>query len=89
MCPHAVIRMKVYDPKNLEGAPEGFKSADAKMPDFKGQKFTIQPAPEDCTGCGLCVDVCPAKSKTDPKKKAINMAKNYYITLQSSNNVTS
>ncbi|HOW87671.1 MAG TPA: pyruvate:ferredoxin (flavodoxin) oxidoreductase [Candidatus Omnitrophota bacterium] len=73
VCPHAVIRMKVYDPKYLEKAPEGFKSADAKMPDFKGQKFTIQPAPEDCTGCGLCVDVCPAKSKTDPKKKAINM----------------
>ena len=74
VCPHAVIRMKIYDPKNLEKAPEGFKSADAKMPDFKGQKFTIQPAPEDCTGCGLCVEVCPAKSKTDPKKKAINMA---------------
>jgi pyruvate-ferredoxin/flavodoxin oxidoreductase len=74
VCPHAVIRMKVYDPKCLEGAPEGFKSADAKMPDFKGQKFTIQIAPEDCTGCGLCVDTCPAKSKTDPKKKAINMA---------------
>ncbi len=74
VCPHAVIRMKVYDPKHLEGAPEGFKSADAKMPDFKGQKFTIQIAPEDCTGCGLCVDTCPAKSKTDPKKKAINMA---------------
>jgi len=74
VCPHAVIRMKVYDPKLLEKAPEGFKSADAKMPDFKGQKFTIQVAPEDCTGCGLCVDTCPAKSKTDPKKKAINMA---------------
>ncbi len=73
VCPHAVIRMKVYDPKHLEGAPEGFKSADAKMPDFKGQKFTIQVAPEDCTGCGLCVSVCPAKSKTDPNKKAINM----------------
>ena len=73
VCPHAVIRMKVYDPKYLTGAPEGFKFADAKMPDFKGQKFTIQVAPEDCTGCGLCVDTCPAKSKTDPKKKAINM----------------
>ena len=73
VCPHAVIRMKVYDPKYLEKAPEGFKSADAKMPDFKGQKFTIQIAPEDCTGCGLCVETCPAKSKTDPKKKAINM----------------
>lgn len=73
VCPHAVIRMKVYDPQYLKDAPEGFKSADAKMPDFKGQKFTIQVAPEDCTGCGVCVDTCPAKSKTDPKKKAINM----------------
>ncbi len=73
VCPHAVIRMKVYDPRYLEGAPEGFKSADAKMPDFKGNKFTIQVAPEDCTGCGVCVDTCPAKSKTDLKKKAINM----------------
>ncbi len=73
VCPHAVIRMKVYDPKHLEGAPAGFKSADAKMPDFKGQKFTIQVAPEDCTGCGACVETCPAKSKTDPNKKAINM----------------
>ncbi|MBU9889317.1 MAG: 4Fe-4S dicluster domain-containing protein, partial [Candidatus Omnitrophica bacterium] len=73
VCPHAVIRMKIYDPKHLEGAPEGFKAVDAKMPDFKGQKFTIQVAPEDCTGCGVCVDTCPAKSKTDPKKKAINM----------------
>ncbi|MFH1799380.1 MAG: pyruvate:ferredoxin (flavodoxin) oxidoreductase [Candidatus Omnitrophota bacterium] len=73
VCPHAVIRAKVYDPKYLENAPEGFKSVDAKTPDFKGNKLTIQPAPEDCTGCGLCVDVCPAKSKTDPKKKAINM----------------
>ena len=73
VCPHAVIRMKVYDPRYLDKAPEGFKSADAKMPDFKGQKFTIQIAPEDCTGCGVCVETCPAKSKTDPKKKAINM----------------
>ena len=73
VCPHAVIRMKVYDPKHLENAPQGFKSADAKMPAFKGQKFTIQVAPEDCTGCGVCVETCPAKSKTDPSKKAINM----------------
>ncbi len=74
VCPHAVIRMKAYDPKYLADAPEGFKSSDAKMPVFKGQKFTIQVAPEDCTGCGLCVETCPAKSKTDPEKKAINMA---------------
>ncbi len=73
VCPHAVIRMKVYEPNILEKAPSTFKSTDAKMPDFKGKKITIQPAPEDCTGCGLCVDVCPAKNKNDATKKAINM----------------
>ncbi len=58
VCPHAAIRAKAYDPAELAGAPETFKSADAKPP-FKGKKFTIQIAPEDCTGCGLCSKVCP------------------------------
>ncbi len=74
VCPHGVIRMKIYDPKLLDGAPETFKSADARGKDFSGQKFTIQVAPEDCTGCGSCVHVCPAKNKAEPAKKAINMA---------------
>ncbi len=73
VCPHAAIRAKVYDPAALEGAPEGFQSVDYKAPDFKGNKFTIQVAPEDCTGCTLCVQVCPAKDKAEPKRKAINM----------------
>lgn len=73
VCPHAVIRMKAYDPKYLEGAPETFKSTDAKNKDWAGQKLTIQVSPEDCTGCGLCVRVCPAKNKKDPSKKAINL----------------
>ena len=73
-CPHASIRMKVYDAALLEGAPETFKSVDARGKDFKGMKFTIQVAPEDCTGCGECVQVCPAKNKTEPSRKAINMA---------------
>ena len=72
VCPHAAIRMKVYDAAALEGAPEGFKSADAKAP-YAGMKATVQCYPEDCTGCGLCVSVCPAKSKTVEGQKAITM----------------
>ncbi|AQT69695.1 Pyruvate-flavodoxin oxidoreductase [Anaerohalosphaera lusitana] len=78
ICPHATIRGKVYDAKYLEDAPETFKSADAKGKDFKGMKWTIQVAPEDCTGCGACVVQCPAKEKDENKqptgRKAINMA---------------
>ncbi|HRY51890.1 MAG TPA: pyruvate:ferredoxin (flavodoxin) oxidoreductase [Candidatus Paceibacterota bacterium] len=73
ICPHASIRMKVYDPKHLAGAPATFKSTDARSPEFKGQKYTLQVAAEDCTGCVLCVEVCPAKNKTEAKLKAINM----------------
>jgi pyruvate-ferredoxin/flavodoxin oxidoreductase len=73
VCPHAAIRMKVYDPEKLEGAPETFKSVDFKSKDFEGLKLTIQTAPEDCTGCGLCVEVCPAKNKAQPKFRALNM----------------
>ncbi|NLC82042.1 MAG: 4Fe-4S dicluster domain-containing protein, partial [Lentisphaerae bacterium] len=77
VCPHAAIRGKVYDPANLKDAPETFKSVDAKGvvgKAYPGYKYTIQIAPEDCTGCGLCVQRCPAKNKADPAKKAINMA---------------
>ncbi len=73
VCPHAVIRSKVYDPKLLEKAPATFKSTDAKWKDFPGMKYTIQVSVSDCTGCGLCVQNCPAKNKADAAKKAINM----------------
>ncbi len=73
VCPHATIRAKVYDPKELANAPSTFKSIDFKGVEYKGMKYTIQIAPEDCTECGLCVDVCPAKSKSEAKVKAINM----------------
>jgi pyruvate-ferredoxin/flavodoxin oxidoreductase len=73
-CPHAVIRTKVYDPKQLEKAPATFKSIDAKFKEFPGMKYTVQVAPEDCTGCELCVEACPSKDKTQPSHKAINMA---------------
>ncbi len=74
ICPHAAIRPKVYDPASLAKAPATFKSVDYKGKEFPGQKFTIQVAPEDCTGCGICVSVCPAKDKTNPQHKAIDMA---------------
>ncbi len=73
VCPHAAIRMKAYDAECLEGAPAAFKSVAAKGKELAGRKFTLQIAPEDCTGCGACVYNCPAKSKTEEGHKAINM----------------
>jgi pyruvate-ferredoxin/flavodoxin oxidoreductase len=73
-CPHAAIRFKIYDEALLADAPPTFKSAKARGKEYAGMVATIQTAPEDCTGCGLCVQVCPAKDKSEPKRKAINMA---------------
>ena len=73
VCPHAVIRAKVYDEGELANAPQTFKSIAARDHDWQGSKFTIQVAAEDCTGCALCVDVCPAKNKSQPRLRAINM----------------
>ena len=73
VCPHAVIRAKVYDASLLGNAPEGFKSERPRWLEFKSLRYTIQVSPEDCTGCALCVEVCPAKSKSEAKHKAINM----------------
>jgi pyruvate-ferredoxin/flavodoxin oxidoreductase len=73
VCPHAVIRIKVYDSKELAGAPATFKACDARDKEWAGMKYTIQVAPEDCTGCGVCVDVCPVKNKSEVRLKAINM----------------
>ena len=70
---HAAIRAKVYDRAALADAPPTFQSTDYKGNEYKGKAFTIQVAAEDCTGCNLCVNVCPAKDKTNPKHKAINM----------------
>ncbi|MBN1960780.1 MAG: pyruvate:ferredoxin (flavodoxin) oxidoreductase [Deltaproteobacteria bacterium] len=74
VCPHAAIRAKFYPAALLDKAPAAFKSIDFKSPTTKGAKFTIQVAPEDCTGCTLCYQTCPTKSKTDPSHKALNMA---------------
>ncbi len=72
-CPHAAIRAKVYEPAALGGAPEGFLSTEYRAPDLRGLAYTLQVAPEDCTGCRLCVEVCPAKDRSNPRHKAINM----------------
>ncbi len=73
VCPHGVIRAKVYDDSYLGGAPATFKAVAARWKDMKDRKYTLQVAPEDCTGCTLCVKVCPAKSKSEVKHRAINM----------------
>jgi len=73
VCPHAAIRIKVAANADMAKAPEGFKSADYKMKDFPDSKFIVQVAPEDCTGCTLCMQACPSKSKEDPTKKALGM----------------
>ena len=73
-CPHSAIRAKVVQPEALEDAPSALQSLDVKSRDMRGQKYVLQVAPEDCTGCNLCVEVCPAKDRQNPEIKAINMA---------------
>ena len=73
VCPHAVIRAKVYDASLLGPAPTGFKSEKPRWREFESFRYTLQVSPEDCTGCELCVEVCPVKSKSEAKHKAINM----------------
>ncbi|MGD8488036.1 MAG: pyruvate:ferredoxin (flavodoxin) oxidoreductase [Anaerolineae bacterium] len=85
-CPHATIRFKIYDEALLSDAPEAFKSAKARGKEYADMVATIQVAPEDCTGCGLCVEACPAKDRTEPKRKAINMAPQMPIRLQEREN---
>jgi pyruvate-ferredoxin/flavodoxin oxidoreductase len=74
VCPHSAIRAKVYDAEHLAGAPASFKAVAARWKDMKDRKYTLQVAPEDCTGCTLCVECCPVKSKSEVKHRAINMA---------------
>ena len=73
VCPHATIRIKAYPEEDLAGAPESFLSMPYKGKEYPGWLYTIQVAVEDCTGCGACVHVCPAKNKREPRFKAINM----------------
>jgi pyruvate-ferredoxin/flavodoxin oxidoreductase len=73
VCPHAAIRMKVYEPSAVEGAPDTLQHKEWRDRERPGMWMTIQVAPDDCTGCGVCVDICPAKSKEVVKHKAIDM----------------
>jgi len=73
VCPHSAIRAAVYPPQHLTAAPATFKATDYRGGEFKGSKYSLQVAPEDCTGCTLCVMVCPAKDKSDPKHRALDM----------------
>ena len=73
VCPHAVIREKVYPVSHLAAAPEGFPSAAARWKEFDNWRYTLQVSPDDCTGCALCFEVCPVKNKTESRRKAINM----------------
>ena len=74
VCPHAVIRAKLAPPQVLQGAPQGFRHTAARERTFAGEHFTIQVSAEDCTGCRLCVEVCPARDRNTPERKALNMA---------------
>jgi pyruvate-ferredoxin/flavodoxin oxidoreductase len=74
ICPHAAVRPKYYPADALASAPAGFLAMDFKSPEVKGQKYTIQVAPDDCTGCSLCVQICPAESRTEKGHKALNMS---------------
>ncbi|MFZ5480411.1 MAG: pyruvate:ferredoxin (flavodoxin) oxidoreductase [Myxococcota bacterium] len=74
VCPHAAIRAKTYEATELDAPPAGFKSMAYKAPGQQGVAYTIQVAPDDCTGCRLCVEVCPAKDKSNPRHKALDMA---------------
>ena len=73
VCPHAALRIKVYTSNALAGAPETFKATNARDTEWRGLNYTIQVAPEDCTNCRICVDVCPVKSKSVADYKALNM----------------
>lgn len=72
-CPHAAIRAKVVEPEQVTNAPSSLDSLEVKARDMKGQRYILQVAPEDCTGCRLCVEVCPAHDRQNPEKKAITM----------------
>ncbi|NER85431.1 MAG: 4Fe-4S dicluster domain-containing protein, partial [Leptolyngbya sp. SIO1D8] len=96
-CPHSVIRAKVAEPELFDNAPEGFQHTKAKFKELKGYEYTLQVSADDCTGCTLCVEVCPVKNKSNVSLKAINMRPkaevkekanrdwNYFIDLPSMN----
>lgn len=83
VCPHAVIRTKLADEESLSAAPPGFKTQAASWRELKDKRFTLQVSADDCTGCSLCVEICPAKNKSMVGKKAINMVDKQLLELSS------
>ncbi len=88
VCPHAVIRVNAFSPESIKDAPNSFEVVDSKVPELKekGFKFTLQISTDDCTGCGICVDICPAKNKSEVRLKAINMKPIESISTESTKN---
>jgi pyruvate-ferredoxin/flavodoxin oxidoreductase len=86
VCPHGVIRIKVYDNDQLEGAPSSFKHTPARDREWQGLQYSIQVSPEDCTACGICVDICPARNKSETRLKALNMQPQPPLRTQESEN---
>jgi pyruvate-ferredoxin/flavodoxin oxidoreductase len=86
VCPHSALRAKVYESEDLKGAPDAFLSVPAHWKDLGEMKYTLQVSPQDCTGCSLCVEICPAKSKVDPAHRAINMVPQREICAREANN---
>jgi len=86
VCPHAAIRVKVFPAELAAEAPKTFKYMDYKGSDFKGMKYSVQVAPEDCTGCQLCVEVCPGKDKANPKHRSLEMANQLPLRAQERDN---
>ena len=85
-CPHSVIRAKVVEPEKLEGAPKSFKHTKARWRELPGYEYTLQVSVDDCTGCTLCVEVCPVKDKTNVSRKALNMAEKLPIQKKEEKN---
>ena len=88
VCPHGVIRSRYYEPSRLEGAPEGFRSAPLEAPGLPDTRYTLQVYLEDCTGCGLCVEACPAVAPgDDPVRKAINLGSREPLVVAERENI--
>ena len=87
VCPHSVIRSKYYDKSRLEGAPAVFPSAPLDAVGTPDARYTLQVYVEDCTGCGLCVEACPAQAPLDPTRKAINLADRAPLVAQERDNI--
>ena len=88
VCPHATIRMKFYDSSLLDRAPPAFKSDAAKGKQLSGKRFTVQVAPQDCTGCGMCHNVCPGVDRADPARKALYMHDSFEMREREKENWT-